>query len=67
MSYGDNSSLDLDLHNQIVTASCSLYSLVTSVLKPAPMVGRKHYVFTLKDFVTCFQVSYADLLDTIIL
>ena len=58
MTSGDNSSLDLDLHNQIVEASCSLYSLVTSVLKPAPMAGRRHYVFTLKDFVTSFQVCF---------
>ncbi|KAL5009692.1 hypothetical protein ScPMuIL_011997 [Solemya velum] len=47
--------LEIDLHNHIVRASCDLLSALQDVLRPTPMPGRYHYLFTLKDITQCFQ------------
>jgi hypothetical protein len=56
MSMNDGSSLDIDLHNALTKASCQLLTNVQKVLRMTPMPGRRHYLFTLKDITTCFQV-----------
>ena len=56
MTEGERPGLDIDLHNAIVRASCEILTAVQNVLKPSPMPGRRHYLFTLKDITTCFQV-----------
>ncbi|KAK6187606.1 hypothetical protein SNE40_005595 [Patella caerulea] len=55
MTDQDTPGLDLDLHNGLVQASCELLSEIQSVLRPTPMPGRHHYLFTLKDITKCFQ------------
>ena len=57
MMAGDHPGLDIELHNALVQASCKILTEVKNVLRPTPMPGRKHYFFTLKDLVTCFQVG----------
>ena len=57
MVQGDHQSLDIELHNALVQASGRMLSAAKSVLKPSPMPGRRHYLFTLRDIVTCFQVT----------
>ena len=52
----DKPGLEIDLHNQIVKASCQVLTAVQTVLRPTPLPGRYHYLFTLKDLTTCFQV-----------
>ena len=56
MYHGEHPGLDIEVHNTVVQASCSLLSAVRSVLPCSPMPGRNHYLFTLRDIVTCFQV-----------
>ncbi|ESO89151.1 hypothetical protein LOTGIDRAFT_229063 [Lottia gigantea] len=55
MTDQDATGLDLDLHNGLVQASCELLTEIQSVLRPTPMPGRYHYLFTLKDITKCFQ------------
>ncbi|XP_052708586.1 uncharacterized protein LOC128183562 isoform X10 [Crassostrea angulata] len=55
MTDGDRPGLDIDLHNGLVKASCELLKALQNVLRPSPMHGRRHYLFTLKDITTCFQ------------
>ncbi|XP_023932047.1 dynein heavy chain 5, axonemal-like isoform X1 [Lingula anatina] len=55
MTAGDKPALEQELHNSIVTASCKTLTAVQDVLRPTPMPGRYHYLFTLKDLITCFQ------------
>lgn len=57
MTDGDRPGLDIDLHNGLVKASCELLKALQNVLRPSPMHGRRHYLFTLKDITTCFQVN----------
>ena len=57
MLYEDKPALDIDLHNAIVQASCTLLAALKSVLMPSLMPGRTHYLFTLKDIATCFHVG----------
>jgi len=52
----DKPGLEIDLHNNMVKASCQILAAVQSVLRPSPLPGRYHYLFTLKDLTTCFQV-----------
>ena len=56
MLYDNHPGLEIDVHNTLVQASCKLLTAVRQVLRPTPMPGRTHYLFTLKDIVTCFQV-----------
>ena len=56
MTDGDRPGLDIELHNNLVKASCEMLKAVQEVLKSTPMPGRKHYLYTLKDITTCFQV-----------
>ncbi|WAR07684.1 DYHG-like protein [Mya arenaria] len=51
----DKPGLEIDLHNNIVKASCQILAAVQSVLRPTPLPGRYHYLFTLKDLTTCYQ------------
>ncbi|OWF37572.1 Dynein heavy chain 5, axonemal [Mizuhopecten yessoensis] len=55
MTDGDCQGLEIDLHNNLVKASCEILKAVQSVLRPAPMYGRRHYLFSLKDITVCFQ------------
>ncbi|XP_035829673.1 dynein heavy chain 5, axonemal isoform X2 [Aplysia californica] len=55
MTAGDAPGLDLDLHNALVSVSCDMLVSIQSVLRPTPMDGRHHYLFTLKDITKCFQ------------
>ncbi|XP_041355189.1 dynein gamma chain, flagellar outer arm-like isoform X3 [Gigantopelta aegis] len=55
MTDQDAPGLDIDLHNNIVAASCKILTALQSVLRPTPMPGRYHYLFTLKDLAKCFQ------------
>lgn len=52
-------SLDLDLHSAIVSVSCSMLTAIQGVLRPSPIDGCCHYLFTLRDISTCFQVTAA--------
>lgn len=61
MTDGDRPGLDIDLHNGLVKASCELLKALQNVLRPSPMHGRRHYLFTLKDITTCFQVNISTL------
>jgi hypothetical protein len=54
----DKPGLEIDLHNNIVKASCQILQALQNVLRPTPLPGRYHYLFTLKDLTTCYQVSY---------
>ncbi|GFN75495.1 dynein beta chain, ciliary [Plakobranchus ocellatus] len=55
MTSQDAPGLDLDLHNALVSVSCDLLTSIQSVLRPTPMDGRHHYLFTLRDITKCFQ------------
>ncbi|XP_025098007.1 LOW QUALITY PROTEIN: dynein gamma chain, flagellar outer arm-like [Pomacea canaliculata] len=55
MTQHESPGLDLDLHNALVRMSCDMLLAVQSVLKPTPVSGRHHYLFTLKDISKCFQ------------
>ncbi|XP_067674368.1 uncharacterized protein [Haliotis asinina] len=55
MTHQDAPGLDIDLHSSLVHASCDLLTSLQSVLRPTPMPGRYHYLFTLKDLTKCFQ------------
>ena len=57
MTSQDAPGLDLDLHNALVSVSCDMLTSIQSVLRPTPMDGRHHYLFTLKDITKCFQVG----------
>ena len=57
MGLSEKPAVDIDLHNSIVSASCKLLVSVQKVLRISPMPGRRHYLFTLRDIVTCFQVN----------
>ena len=57
MLLGERPALEFDLRESLVQASCKLLSAVKTVLRPSLMPGRTHYLFTLKDIVTCFQVT----------
>ncbi len=62
MLYDNHPSLEIEVHNTLVQASCKMLTAVRQVLRPTPMPGRTHYLFTLKDIVTCFQASTSSLL-----
>ncbi|KAL4232681.1 hypothetical protein ACF0H5_007369 [Mactra antiquata] len=51
----DKPGLEIDLHNNIVKASCQILQALQAVLRPTPIPGRYHYLFTLKDLTTCYQ------------
>ncbi|XP_059166583.1 dynein axonemal heavy chain 8-like [Physella acuta] len=51
----DSTGIDPDLHNALVSVSCDMMTSIQAVLKPTPMDGRCHYLFTLKDITHCFQ------------
>ncbi|XP_060567478.1 dynein axonemal heavy chain 5-like [Ruditapes philippinarum] len=51
----DKPGLEIDLHNNIVKASCQILQALQNVLRPTPLPGRYHYLFTLKDLTTCYQ------------
>ncbi|XP_053397319.1 dynein axonemal heavy chain 5-like isoform X6 [Mercenaria mercenaria] len=51
----DKPGLEIDLHNNIVKASCQILQALQTVLRPTPLPGRYHYLFTLKDLTTCYQ------------
>ena len=53
----DKPGLEIELHNTVVKASCQILTAVQNVLRPTPLPGRHHYLFTLKDLTTCYQVS----------
>ncbi|XP_076466964.1 uncharacterized protein LOC143298129 [Babylonia areolata] len=55
MTQQESPGLDLDLHNALVNMSCDMLTAAQSVLRPTPMPGRYHYLFTLKDISKCFQ------------
>ncbi|CAH1799095.1 unnamed protein product [Owenia fusiformis] len=55
MLQSGSSGLDIDLHNSIVSASCTLLNTVQKILRPSPMPGRHHYLYTLRDIVNCFM------------
>ena len=57
MTQSDSPGLEIDLHKAIVSMSCDLLTAVQSVLRPSPLPGRQHYLFTLNDITKCFQVS----------
>ena len=65
MTDNDKPGLEIELHNTIVKASCQILTAVQDVLRPTPMPGRHHYLFTLKDLTTCFQVriQFKDLIS----
>ncbi|XP_077863126.1 dynein axonemal heavy chain 5-like [Saccoglossus kowalevskii] len=55
MTKNDSPGLMQELHESIVKASCKLLTSVQDVLRPTPMSGRYHYLFTLKDLTVAFQ------------
>ena len=59
----DQPGIDLDMHNVIVNASFEMLSAVQRVLRPTPMPGRRHYMFNLRDFVNCFNVSLSNFIN----
>ena len=56
MTDNDKPGLEIELHNTVVKASCQILTAVQNVLRPTPLPGRHHYLFTLKDLTTAFQV-----------
>jgi hypothetical protein len=60
MTQAESPGLDLDLHNALVNMSREMLTAAQSVLRPTPMPGRNHYLFTLKDIAKCFQVQYSE-------
>ena len=59
MLANDQPGIEVELHNQIVKASCQLLKSAGEVLRLSPMPGRRHYIFNLKDLASCFQVIIA--------
>ena len=58
MLANDRPGLDIELHNAVAQAACELLTSVKVVLRPTLLMpGRKHYLFTLRDLVTSFQVN----------
>lgn len=55
MTQQESPGLDLDLHNALVNMSRDMLTAAQNVLRPTPMPGRCHYLFTLKDISKCFQ------------
>ncbi|XP_071504103.1 dynein axonemal heavy chain 5-like [Diadema antillarum] len=55
MTKHNGQSLAQELQDGIVNASCKLLTTVQKVLRPTPMVGRHHYMFTLRDLSKAFQ------------
>ncbi|XP_033113255.1 dynein heavy chain 5, axonemal-like isoform X2 [Anneissia japonica] len=55
MTKNNQQSLAQELHDCIVDASCQLLTSVQNVLRPSPMPGRHHYIFTLRDITKAFQ------------
>ncbi|XP_070568705.1 dynein axonemal heavy chain 5-like isoform X4 [Ptychodera flava] len=55
MTRNDTTGLVQELHEAIVKASCKILATVQDVLRPTPMIGRYHYMFTLKDLTVAFQ------------
>ncbi|XP_077977225.1 dynein axonemal heavy chain 8-like isoform X3 [Glandiceps talaboti] len=55
MTKNDAPGLVQELHESIVKASCKMLTTVQDVLRPTPMMGRYHYLFTLKDLTVAFQ------------
>ncbi|CAH1226669.1 DNAH5 [Branchiostoma lanceolatum] len=51
----DGQGLDTELHNSLTAASCELLTTVQDVLRPSPMPGRQHYMFTLRNIAKAFQ------------
>ena len=56
MTKHNGQSLAQELQDAIVNASCKLLTSVQNVLRPTPMAGRHHYMFTLRDLSKAFQV-----------
>ena len=57
MTKHNGQSLAQELQDAIVNASCKLLTSVQKVLRPTPMPGRFHYMFTLRDISKTFQVG----------
>ena len=57
MTKNNAQSLAQELHDSIVNASCQLLTSVKKVLRPSPVPGKHHYMFTLRDLTKAFQVS----------
>ncbi|XP_041462850.1 dynein heavy chain 8, axonemal-like [Lytechinus variegatus] len=55
MTKHNGQSLAQELQDAIVNASCKLLTSVQNVLRPTPMPGRYHYMFTLRDISKTFQ------------
>ncbi|XP_030850579.1 dynein heavy chain 8, axonemal isoform X3 [Strongylocentrotus purpuratus] len=55
MTKHNGQSLAQELQDAIVNASCKLLTSVQKVLRPTPMPGRYHYMFTLRDISKTFQ------------
>ncbi|KAI8520697.1 hypothetical protein Bbelb_004510 [Branchiostoma belcheri] len=51
----DGQGLDTELHTSLTAASCELLTSVQDVLRPSPMPGRQHYMFTLRNIAKAFQ------------
>lgn len=58
LSQNDEVCLPTDLQEQLVSASCSLLSLIQQNLQPCELPGRGHYCFSLKDLTKVFQVKH---------
>ncbi|XP_071954985.1 uncharacterized protein [Antedon mediterranea] len=55
MTKNNQQSLSQELHDCIVNGSCELLTSIQNVLRPSPMPGRYHYIFTLRDITKAFQ------------
>ena len=63
MTKHNGQSLAQELQDAIVNASCKLLTSVQKVLRPTPMPGRYHYMFTLRDISKTFQVCLDQLVS----
>ncbi|XP_071818739.1 dynein axonemal heavy chain 5-like isoform X4 [Apostichopus japonicus] len=55
MTKHNGQGLAQELHDAIVHASCQLLTTVQNVLRPSTVLGRFHYMFTLRDITKAFQ------------
>ncbi len=57
MLFNEKSSIDSDLHTQIIDVSVNILEMINEVLRPCPTPGRQHYLFNMKHIIVILQVS----------
>ncbi|XP_041109797.1 dynein heavy chain 8, axonemal-like [Polyodon spathula] len=55
MMKNDGQQLEGNLHNALVSASCSILESIKTSLRPSTDQGRQHYLFSLREIARVFQ------------